>query len=412
MKTSKLFLLFILSVLWLPLGARVVQTYHVTEPGSLATMMGESWTGIDSLVVTGDINADDVATMRRCVYEGVTTGVNLMDANMPDDALPDSAFIAGFVIDEHGKAHQDYRLQYVTLPRSLRSIGNLAFAYSGLRAIELPLSLTAIGSRAFYACRMLGGEVCVPEGVTSLIGTFAQCERVQRVQVLSPECRLAGAFANMYSLRQVDMAGGVCNITGDNTFYNCRRLAGEVVMPTTMPSIPSGTFMMCSSLRKVTLPERVQMCMPNAFDYSGLEEVVWPSTMSMQGIRQFTFRHCRFKRFVANYWMSNVTQENFGGNYQLEQLAVDKNVRLKGGALARCNKLCEVYCVSDVVPAIYGEGSPFPDKAADAVLYVPRGAKAAYEAAQYWNTFSRIEELDEFPEWVSSNSHYLRGSMQ
>ena len=102
------------------LSAKVVQTYHVTEPGSLSVMMGESWQDIDSLVVTGEINADDVATMRLCVSQGRTTGINLLDAVLPDDALPAEAFREDLKIYDEQHVGYDYRLQYITLPQQTR----------------------------------------------------------------------------------------------------------------------------------------------------------------------------------------------------------------------------------------------------------------------------------------------------
>lgn len=408
MNKRVLTLLPCLMALSLSLSSRVVQTYHVTEPGSLAVMMGESWQGIDSLVVTGEINDDDVAMMRRCVYQGVTTGINLHDASLPGDRLPSQAFMGGLVIKEGREVEYDYSLQYVTLPASLRAIGEYAFAYCGLLQIELPQTLTEMGACAFSGCSMLRGRITVPEGVKSLYATFSGCERVTEVEILAPSCKFYGTFDGMYSLKQVKLPEEWS--LGDNTFRNCRSLEGEIVMPP--PSIGSvdigaNAFFMCTSLTRVVMPGHVYQCGPNTFDYAGLQDVVWPVTMSWGNARLFSFRHCKFRQFFANAFMRWVEPANFAGNELLEEFGLDPSIELRADALAGCKLLRAVYSVGATPPAITG-GNPFPDKRADAVLYVPAGAAEAYAAAEYWNTFSQIVELEEFPEWVVSHSRTLQ----
>ena len=95
------------------------------------------------------------------------------------------------------------------------------------------------------------------------------------------------------------------------------------------------------------------------------------------------------------------------GNELLEEFGLDPSVELRTDALAGCKLLRAVYSVGDTPPHIPG-GDPFPDKRADAVLYVPAGAAEAYATAEYWNTFSQIVELEEFPEWVVGHSRILQ----
>lgn len=408
MMKSKSFTVVVgLLVTFLSMSSEVIRTYHVTEPGTLASMMGDDWRGIDSLVISGEIGHDDVMTMRRCVYEGATSGINLYDASLPGDALPDGAFRGGLVIRGEKYVEYDYSLRYVTLPPTLRSIGQYAFADCGLLCIDLPRTLTEIGACAFSGCAMLRGRLSVPAGVSSLQATFSGCERVTEVEILAPSCSLDGTFDGMYSLKSITLPAQ-WNM-GDNTFRNCRSLGGEIVMSpsSSRVMIPEKAFFMCASLTRVVMPENVYACGPNAFDYSGLQDVVWPKTMPWGSAQMFSFRHCKFKQFFANFFMREVTPRNFAGNELLEEFGVDGNVTLQAGALAGCHLLRSVYCVSDTPPVVTG-GDPFPDKCADAVLYVPAGATDAYEAAEYWSTFGEIVELEEFPQWVVDHSKTLQ----
>ena len=389
------------------LSAKVVQTYHVTEPGSLSVMMGESWQDIDSLVVTGEINADDVATMRLCVSQGRTTGINLLDAVLPDDALPAEAFREDLKIYDEQHVGYDYRLQYITLPQHLRSIGEEAFANCGLRQINLPETLESIGDEAFMGCCWLSGKVSVPPRVTTLTGTFSGCERVREVEILAESCILGNStFDGMFSMRYLKLPENWNVDYSSCTFRNCRSLEGEFKMSASTRMLNEGLFVMCTSLKRVVMPENLISSFTN-FDYSGLEDVVWPKLMTWGNAWSFSFRHCKFKQFFANTFMRWVEPKNFAGNELLEEFGLDPSVELRTDALAGCKLLRAVYSVGDTPPHIPG-GDPFPDKRADAVLYVPAGAAEAYAAAEYWNTFSQIVELEEFPEWVVSHSRILQ----
>ena len=403
MKPVKLILLTLAIMAQLSVCGKIVQTYHVTRPGSLSEMMGESRLCIDSLVVIGEVDADDVATMRSCVYDGITSGLNLLDAVFPDNALPDDAFASGFVINE-GEVGYDNSLQYVTLPRSLRSIGNNAFTNCGLRQIDLPETLERIGAYAFAGCCWLTGCVTVPAGVTELVGTFERCERVAVVEILAPTCNFSGTFNDMFSLRRIAFPS-TWNLTGNATFRNCRSLEGVLEYKTTATSaqIPAENFMMCSSLTRIVLPEQLRACGQRAFDYCGMQEIVWPKSMPWGSAQLFSFRHGKFTRFFAHRFMRSISLENFAGNEQLEALGIDAHITLQGDALSGCRLLRSVYCVGATPPAVTG-GEPFPDKPADAVLYVPMGAKPAYETAEYWNSFGQIVETEVFPEWITSQS--------
>ena len=76
----------------------------------------------------------------------------------------------------------------------------------------------------------------------------------------------------------------------------------------------------------------------------------------------------------------------------LTKVLLRKVTKIKSMAFAECNKLKEVRCYMNVPPTV--ESDAFDGIAEDAVLWVPRGKKGAYEAVEaFSSSFSEIKEM-------------------
>ena len=76
----------------------------------------------------------------------------------------------------------------------------------------------------------------------------------------------------------------------------------------------------------------------------------------------------------------------------LTKVLLKKVTKIKSMAFAECNKLKEVRCYMNVPPTV--ESDAFEGIAEDAVLWVPRGKKGAYEAVEaFSSSFSEIKEM-------------------
>jgi len=76
----------------------------------------------------------------------------------------------------------------------------------------------------------------------------------------------------------------------------------------------------------------------------------------------------------------------------LTKVLLRKVTKIKSMAFAECDKLKEVRCYMNVPPTV--ESDAFEGIAEDAVLWVPRGKKGAYEAVEaFSSSFSEIKEM-------------------
>ena len=153
----------------------------------------------------------------------------------------------------------------VVIPEGVTSIGRCAFYIcSSLASVVIPEGVTSIGERAFYDCSSLT-NVLIPEGVTS-IGIMA--------------------FSGCSSLASVVIPEGVTSI-GIMAFFGCRSLA-NVVIPKSVTSIGNSTFGYCSSLTNVVIPESVKSIGWDAFEFcSSLTNVMIPEGVTSIGKRAF-----------------------------------------------------------------------------------------------------------------------------
>ena len=99
----------------------------VSEYGQLKTVLGESWDKVDSLSVTGPVNATDFRTMWECAFYGKLSVLNIENAQVENNTIPDYALC-------------DINKQYWDVNPTI---------YLGIRKIILPNNIIEIGVSAF-----------------------------------------------------------------------------------------------------------------------------------------------------------------------------------------------------------------------------------------------------------------------
>ena len=134
---------------------------------------------------------------------------------------------------------------------TVTSIGQSAFAYSGLINVTIPNSVTTIGLSAFVQCKNLT-SVSVGNNVTTIEQyAFAGCEKL-KILTLPNSVTSIGPFAFEYSgLTQFVIPASVSEI-GNYAFNNCSELT-SVTIGKSITQIDRSIFYDCKKLSHINV---------------------------------------------------------------------------------------------------------------------------------------------------------------
>ena len=168
-------------------------------------------------------------------------------------------------------------LTSVTIPNSVTTIGNSAFyGCTGLASIEIPNSMTSIGSSAFYKCSNLKeiinrSALYIIKGSTDYGYVAYYADFVYDGNTVigdfvfyNQDKALVKYIGNGGDITLPENFNGDNYTIGDNAFYGCSGLT-SIEIPNSVTSIGNQAFYGCNGLTSVTIPNNVTSIESSAF---------------------------------------------------------------------------------------------------------------------------------------------------
>lgn len=407
----------------LPRNARVRKTTRsdvkfkdvtVTQPGTLASMLGNEINEIDSLVVRGPVNAADFHTMWSSSFYGGLTVVNLEYALIDGDKLPKNAFWYQSEQFVPGSEYIDcIPLRRIILPEGLKEIGESAFCYAiDLTEVNFPSSLREIKKRCFSDCISLNvNPLVIPEGVEEIgYMAFVNCKALTGKVIMPSTLRRINDSAFFSSkITECNFPEGLEEI-GDAAFYATR--LKEAIIPNSCQSfMGSDHFGLCYELEKVHFPEGPTL-IPEGFvdDCIKLTEFLMPN--SIEEIGYGAFWQCgALQELHLSSNLKSIDREGLYYCKGLKTICFPSTLETLGAECCEYWKSIErIYCAAQIPPKCIDSelnpgdtpfgayGSDFMNRTPqDTPVYVPISSADLYRNAWGWNYFTNFIETDDFP---------------
>ena len=334
----------------------------ITIPSSVTSIGGDAFSichGLTSITIPSSVTSIGAGAFRQCwrlTFVSIPNSVT----SIGEGAFSGCSGLTSIKVDS-GNKYYDSRdasnaiietknntliagCKNTIIPNSVTSIGSYAFQQSGLTSITIPSSVTSIGEHAFSYCGLT--SITIPSSVT-LIGSsaFSGCSGLTSITIPSSVTSINSyAFSGCSGLTSITIPSSV-TLIGSSAFSGCSGLT-SITIPSSVTSIEMSAFWNCSSLTSITIPSSVKSIDSFAFyGCSGLTSITIPS--SVTSINSYAF--------------------------------------------SGCDRLTSVK-VERATPVTVSS-STFSNRA-NATLYVPKGSKAAYQAADYWKEFKEIVEYE------------------
>ena len=219
-------------------------------------------------------------------------------------------------------------VKFVTLPRSVKKIGNGAFRnLDGLTGLSMSTVVDSIGNGAFENCVSLRQFVFGPFVNKIGEGAFKNCVSLSILKNFEtiPTTEFVDTFEGCSMLISVTMPSVATKI--ERTFKNCSNLL-EVILPDGLRNIGESTFENCTALSTIEIPSTTSFLGAKAFrNCVALNKIVGLEDVVAVEIPDFMFENC----------------------VSLTQLSIPSNTALIGAkAFASCSSLEKITNLSVV----------------------------------------------------------------
>lgn len=245
----------------------------VTEIGDNAFMdcsnatrihIGNSVSSIGSDAFTRCAPTELIWEAKSCSSNGSMTTSNIENASIGQnvEVLPDNIFSSSKITD-------------ITIPKSVKSIGNYAF----------------------FRCYGLKGELTIHEDVTYIGYSAFQETKYNKLYYNAVSCDIPSAPFSNTKITTIIIGNSVQRIP--KNFAGYLTTLTSVNISNSVTEIGQSAFINCSALSNITIPNSVTSIGQSAFSSSGLKSVTIPC--SVNAIGNGAFSHCNSLDTVYSY---------------------------------------------------------------------------------------------------------------
>lgn len=249
---------------------------------------------------------------------------------------------------------------YYTIPSSVVSIGEHAFAYATIEEVFFPKDLTEIESFAFVGCKRIK-KIVIPNTVTRLgNNTFNYCDNLSDVTLSYNINKIEGnTFGGCVGLKELSIGKNTNEIDG-SAFDNCSSLRRFYVDDNNEWYCAYNGVLYSKDMRKLVrcpegllskdylIPEGVEIIGDKALHgCKNIEKFTLPQTL--REIGSFAFTWCEMSSIPIPYNVSLIGAGAFSYCKNLETFAFPDNIKeISDYVLENCEKLSYVYIPSEV----------------------------------------------------------------
>ena len=232
----------------------------------------------------------------------------------------------------------------VTIPDCITSIGEEAFAATGLNEIIIPNSVTIIKNQAFAWCENLT-NVSIPNSVNTIESyVFNNCTNLTHINIPNSVISMGrGCFDGCLNLQNITIPGKL--LAGEDILSKCTGLM-QFIIPEDTEIIGSYCFYECKSLTDIVIPDRVK-----------------------------TIGNCAF------YKCTSLVDVTIGRNVSFIDQSAFADVPIK-----------HLYCNAVTPPSL--SYSCFNKLDKEAILYVPTGCKTSYLNSDWTKYFDNANIIE------------------
>lgn len=276
---------------------KVGSDVSVTLPDTVTTIGEKAFAGnttLESITIGKNITMIEANAFDRCT---MLTNVIFEEEGDQELTISQYAFancpmIASLTLPERLYAVEDYAfnmngaLTQIVSFGGVTTIGAYAFAGTGVEEIEIPSTVTLIGTGAFDSCASLV-RVTFPASMQTInSGIFSNCPKLSEVVLPEGVTEIgANAFEDCIALSIIELPSTLVTI-GEYAFSGCTAIEA-IEIPASVTTVGAYAFDGCSKLASLTFaPNGTEdLCLGNyAFqNTSALKSVEFPARLAEIG---------------------------------------------------------------------------------------------------------------------------------